>query len=142
VHCFGELDTLVPILICCPAVCRQVELYNAAGVKIPSSSITASSSTAWDGGLTYVASYCNDGILTTEYLPSVCTNGVCRDVWTNLCHTGRVDSNPTMTFTYPCQQGLSKAVLYNFRYAVHIFVHAQTVDDAWLYITCSFLQAS
>jgi hypothetical protein len=94
----------------------QVELYNAAGAKIPTTSVTATSSTSWVGGLTYVAEFCHDGILTTTYNASVCNDeGVCRDVWSNLCHTGRVDSNPTVTFTYPCQQGLSKAVIYNFR---------------------------
>jgi hypothetical protein len=97
-------------------LCVQVQLYNAAGVMIPTSSIAATSSTAWVGGLTYTANFCNDGTLTTDYNPSMCDNGVCKDVWSNLCHTGRIDSYPTMTFTYPCQQGLSKAVIYNFRW--------------------------
>jgi hypothetical protein len=93
----------------------QITLFNAAGDTIPTSAISAAASTAWVGGLVYTASYCNDGINRTDYLPSVCDADGCKDVWTNLCHTGRVDPNPTMTFTYPCQQGLSKVVIYNFK---------------------------
>ncbi|WIA13038.1 hypothetical protein OEZ85_006646 [Tetradesmus obliquus] len=88
---------------------HEVELYNAAGAKIPTSSISASSASVWPGAVVpYVADFCNDGILTSEPGPGI-------DTWTNLCHTAQGDKYPTMTFTYPCQQGLSKAVVYNFR---------------------------
>lgn len=63
----------------------------------------------------YVADFCNDGILTSEPGPGI-------DTWTNLCHTAQGDKYPTMTFTYPCQQGLSKAVVYNFRCVPHAAV--------------------
>jgi hypothetical protein len=83
--------------------------------QIPTTSITATSSSFIRSSLARCsADVCNDGTLTTEW-GEVCKDEVCRGYYTNLRHTNQGDTNPTMTFTYPCQQGLSKAVIYNWR---------------------------
>lgn len=73
----------------------EVQLYNAAGARIPTSSLVATLSTTHSGAALYSADKCIDGSTTTGF-----------------CHTAGVE-NATLTITYPCSGGLSKVNVVN-----------------------------
>lgn len=69
----------------------EVQLYNAGGVLIPTSSLTPTLSTTL---LPYVAAWCVDGNLNT------------------FCHTN-FDTAPMLSIGYPCSGGLSRVHVFN-----------------------------
>jgi hypothetical protein len=86
----------------------EIELYNAAGGRLPPDVLTAQSSSVMDSnGGPYPASNCANGINSAAL--SEATH-------VDLCHTDFGDTNPWITVTYPCSETLKKVVVQNFKF--------------------------
>lgn len=89
---------------------REVILYDSLGNKVPTSSLTATLSTTYQGVGDRSAIYplpvdrCFDGI--TDFVrPS--------DGELSMCSSDALDFHPSLTIVYPCSITLSKVEVYN-----------------------------
>ena len=78
-----------------------MQLFGDDGNQIPASRIAATlSSTLFYNGITFDASRCNPGSSSAAGYP-------------NFCHTALDDSDPSITFEYPCSEGLTEVHVAN-----------------------------
>ena len=78
-----------------------MQLFGDDDAQIPASRIAATlSSTLVFNGITFDASRCNPGSSSAAGYP-------------NFCHTAFEDSNPSITFEYPCSLGLTEVTVAN-----------------------------
>ncbi|WIA38112.1 hypothetical protein OEZ86_001474 [Tetradesmus obliquus] len=80
---------------------NEVELYNAAGSRV--SWVSGQSSSVYED---YTAGACVNGISSNERVDGR---------WADLCHTAEADTNPSLTFGYPCSEAVSSVVIRNYQ---------------------------